>query len=124
MGRGSLPNRPWQGLGRPLNGIWATAPYLHNGSVPNLWELLKKPKDSPINDPQMKKEFRIQEFWVGSREFDPDNVGFDTKKGLSHFKVFTSEGKIQGGNSNLGHTWGTRLSDEQKKQLLEYMKTL
>ena len=31
--------------GRSLNGIWATAPYLHNGSVPTLWELLKPPKD-------------------------------------------------------------------------------
>lgn len=54
--------------GRPLNGIWATAPYLHNGSVPNLYELMKKP------------EQRVTEFWVGSREFDPVNVAMSPHK--------------------------------------------
>jgi len=51
---------------RVLNGIWATAPYLHNGSVPNLWELLKPAKD------------RRTSFMIGSRVFDPKNVGYDT----------------------------------------------
>lgn len=56
---------------RPLNGIWATAPYLHNGSVPNLWQLLQKPAE------------RVTRFWVGSRQFDPINVGFITNEGLN-----------------------------------------
>ncbi|MCF6434046.1 di-heme-cytochrome C peroxidase [Pseudoalteromonas sp. MMG022] len=98
--------------GRPLNGIWATAPYLHNGSVPNLYELMKKP------------EQRVTEFWVGSREFDPVNVGFDTTAGLNKFKVNGSGGKIMPGNSNRGHSYGTDLNDEQKWQVIEYMKTL
>ena len=51
---------------RSLNGIWATVPYLHNGSVPNLWQLLQ-PEDK-----------RVKEFYVGSRELDPVNVGLDT----------------------------------------------
>ena len=51
---------------RPLNGIWATAPYLHNGSVPTLYHLLLAAKDRP------------KSFTVGSREFDPKNVGFRT----------------------------------------------
>lgn len=98
---------------RPLNGIWATAPYLHNGSVPNLWELLKKPEE------------RITEFWVGSREFDPVNVGFDISQGLSKFSVYESgTTTIMPGNSNRGHHYGADLSDDEKRSLIEYMKTL
>jgi mono/diheme cytochrome c family protein len=98
--------------GRPLNGIWATAPFLHNGSVPNLWELLV-----PEND-------RVKEFHVGSKEFDPVNVGFVTDQGPSVFKVLKDDGTIMPGNSNLGHTWGTQLTDDQKWDLIEYMKSL
>jgi hypothetical protein len=50
---------------RVLDGIWATAPCLHNGSVPNLWELLKPAKH------------RTASFMAGSRVFDPKNVGYD-----------------------------------------------
>ncbi len=98
--------------GRPLNGIWATAPYLHNGSVPNLWELLKLPED------------RIKEFYVGSRELDPINVGFDTENGPSVFRVLKQDSTIMPGNSNLGHVYGTRLPDPDKWDLIEYMKSL
>lgn len=98
---------------RPLNGIWATAPYLHNGSVPNLWELLKKPEE------------RITQFWVGNREFDPVHVGFDTSSGLSQFNVFKpGTNTIMPGNSNRGHDYGNHLSDDEKWSLIEYMKTL
>jgi hypothetical protein len=55
---------------RPLNGIWASAPYLHNGSIPNLDELLKRPNERSQAD-----------FKVGSAEFDPVKVGFRTDKG-------------------------------------------
>jgi hypothetical protein len=97
---------------RPLNGIWATAPYLHNGSVSSLWELLQQPKN------------RLSSFWVGDREFDPINVGFVTQQGLSEFKVLNSRGEIMRGNSNRGHSYGTALSTKQKWDLVEYMKTL
>lgn len=98
---------------RPLNGIWATAPYLHNGSVPNLWELLKKPEE------------RIAQFWVGSRELDPIHVGFEINQGLSQFNVYKVGTKtIMPGNSNLGHDYGTGLSDNEKWSLIEYLKTL
>src|SRR4030095_14281120 len=49
---------------RPLNGIWATAPYLHNGSVRNLYELL------------LPAEERTTTFYVGRREVHPASVGF------------------------------------------------
>jgi len=98
---------------RPLNGIWATAPYLHNGSVANLNELLKTPQD------------RAKTFWVGSREFDPLNVGFNIDEGLSKFNVVDNNGSIQHGNSNLGHAYGTtELNDNDKLFLIEFLKTL
>jgi len=98
--------------GRPLNGIWATAPYLHNGSVPNLRELLRKGSD------------RADRFWVGSREFDTVNVGYKTTEGLNEFRVNDEQGKIRRGNSNRGHEYGTQWTDQQKWAVIEYMKTL
>ena len=97
---------------RPLNGIWATAPYLHNGSVPSLWALLQKGEERPTS------------FWVGNREFDPVEVGYDASSGLNEFKVNNQQGDIQAGNSNLGHEYGTSLSDEEKWSVVEYLKTL
>ena len=96
---------------RPLNGIWATAPYLHNGSVPNLWALLMKPEQRPTD------------FWVGGRKFDPKKVGFMDDKNKNHFMVKQNR-KIIPGNSNLGHDYGTSLSDAEKWALVEYMKSL
>ncbi|PMZ49168.1 hypothetical protein C1Y04_30550, partial [Pseudomonas sp. FW306-2-11AC] len=52
---------------RPLNGIWAMAPYLHNGSVPSLNDLLLPPN------------LRPKTFYIGNWEFNPDIVGYDTK---------------------------------------------
>ena len=95
---------------RPLNGIWATAPYLHNGSVPNLWQLLHSEDRSP-------------EFHVGSREFDPKHVGFSIMAGINTSRLDTS---IEG-NSNKGHSGpkqGRNLTPKQKWQLIEFLKTL
>ena len=99
---------------RPQNGIWATAPYLHNGSVPNLWELLQQPAD------------RVMTFYVGSREFDPVRVGFSTdQEGNSAlFRVLDDSGQPISGNSNAGHTYGTSLIENDKWALIEYMKSL
>jgi len=106
---------------RPLNGIWATAPYMHNGSVANLWQTLQKP------------ELRQTSFWVGNRNFDPKQVGFVNKKAeasvhypspSSRFKVRDKKGVIVPGNSNLGHDFGTDLSNQDKWALVEFMKTL
>jgi hypothetical protein len=93
---------------RPLDGIWATAPYLHNGSVPSLYQLL------------LPVEQRDASFYVGSREFDPNNVGFDTGPVDGGFRFDTS----LPGNHNTGHLYGTDLSDDERRQLVEYLKTL
>ncbi len=97
---------------RPLNGIWATSPYLHNGSVPNLWELL------------MPEDERMPRFWVGTQAFDTQRVGFVTNRGKNEFRVFNQEGNIRPGNSNKGHLYGTQLSEDDRWALIEYMKSL
>ncbi len=93
---------------RPLDGIWATAPYLHNGSVPTLWDLLLPPPQRPAT------------FHVGNRELDPVNVGFVTTAGPATTPYDT---KTQG-NTNVGHEYGTGLSEKDRWALIEYLKTL
>jgi processive rubber oxygenase RoxA-like protein len=97
---------------RVLSGIWATAPYLHNGSVPNLWELLKPAKE------------RRGSFMVGSRVFDPKNVGYDTENSPFKSGSFIVDPANANGNGNGGHEYGTALSEEQRWAIIEYMKTL
>ena len=108
---------------RPLNGIWATAPYLHNGSVPTLYDLLLR-KKRPA-DPE-EGEYRPDEFRVGKREFDPKKVGF-VSSGFGSENLAQRDGtrfltELRG-NSNAGHEYG-KLSPEQRYELVEYMKTL
>ena len=110
---------------RPLNGIWATAPFLHNGSVPSLRALLSS--DRP------------KKFWVGHREFSPEDVGFvqdgDQVIERDLFQYDTS--KV--GNSNQGHVYGAQpfewsengvsevikaLTDEEREALLEFLRSL
>jgi len=94
---------------RPLNGIWATGPFLHNGSVPTLYDLL------------LPEGQRPKKFSVGSREFDPVKVGPVTTGGPGTAVLDTG----LTGNSNKGHDYGaSKLTDEQRWQLVEYMKTL
>jgi len=102
---------------RPLGGLWATPPFLHNGSVPSLYALL-----SPVVE-------RPRVFYIGSREFDPQKVGYSTAKfdGGYEFRVDLP------GNSNAGHEFrdrqgkgviGPELSPEERWAIIEYLKTL
>ncbi len=101
---------------RPLDGIWATAPYLHNGSVPNLDELLQ---------PAAK---RSTSFSIGVRTFDPVRVGYLTNVAVfPKFNVKDANGNSIVGNTNAGHEgdeYGTNLSAEERGQLIEYLKSL
>jgi hypothetical protein len=94
---------------RPLNGIWATAPYLHNGSVPDMVELLKPPAQRPAT------------FYVGSWEFDPERLGFDWRSPFPDAFAFDTSVT---GNSNAGHDHGTALGEPKRPALIEYLKTL
>jgi hypothetical protein len=95
---------------RVLHGVWATAPYLHNGSVPNLWQLLTPPAQ------------RQSTFMVGSRQYDPVNVGFVTDRSPSRYGRFVADPAQ--GNGNGGHDYGTHLSTAQRLALIEYLKSL
>jgi hypothetical protein len=97
-----------QYLARPLTGVWATAPYLHNGSIPTLWHLLHPGQ-------------RPSKFIVGNREYDPAKVGY-----LTDGSGWTFDTSLPG-NSNIGHLgdkYGTNLTEDQKAALLEYLKTI
>jgi hypothetical protein len=97
---------------RVLHGVWATAPYLHNGSVPNLWELLTPAKD------------RKTTFMVGSRVFDPKNVGFATDQSPFRNGTFVADPNNMNGNGNGGHEYGSDLSADDRWAIIEYLKTL
>lgn len=92
----------------PLAGIWATAPYLHNGSVPNLYELL------------LPSDQRTTKFYVGSKEFDPKKVGYQTQQSAGATLLDTT----LPGNSNAGHDTYGELTQEQRWELVEYLKSL
>ncbi|HZF08494.1 MAG TPA: cytochrome c [Thermoanaerobaculia bacterium] len=98
----------------PLDGLWLRAPYLHNGAVPNLRQLL-----TPA-------AARTKVFYRGNDVYDPQNVGFvfdlPELDGRRFFRFDTAKP----GNGNFGHegpAYGTTLSPEQKTALLEYLKT-
>lgn len=113
---------------RPLNGIWATAPYLHNGSVPSIYDLLLPLKRE--GDPD-DGEYRLSEFKVGSREFDPVRIGLRTD-GYDGFNFRATKR----GDFNTGHEYGTvhapavkgtkrkPLTEAERWELVEYIKTL
>ena len=97
---------------RVLHGIWAAAPYLHNGSVPTLADLLKPAAERP------------QSFEVGL-VYDLENVGLAREQpGLSFRMITTGCEDPNSGNSRCGHEYGTKLPDCDKRALLEYLKQL
>ncbi len=103
---------------RPLNGIWATPPYLHNASVPNIYALL-----SPVSE-------RPQTFYLGSREYDPVHVGYQSGADFSGASKFDTSLR---GNSNSGHEFnngsgqgiiGPPLAPEERLAIIEFLKSM
>ncbi len=100
----------------PLAGIFASAPYLHNGSVPSLAALL------------LPSDQRPKEFAIGDVLFDPDAVGLGAAvEGgqWSMFAVTDAQGAVIAGNSNAGHDYPAQpLTDSERAQLIAYLKGL
>jgi mono/diheme cytochrome c family protein len=90
----------------PLDGIWATAPYLHNGSVPTL--------DALLNSPSRPAR------WKRLPEYDPDRGGwkYDAKAKKDAYDTRLP------GYGNQGHNFGDKLSEEERKAVVEFLKTL
>lgn len=88
-----------------LDGVWARVPYLHNGSIRTMQELLTPPAE------------RAKTFYRGSQDYDTTQMGY-TDVGAYVFDTSTR------GNSNAGHDYGTALTADDKRDLLEYLKTL
>jgi mono/diheme cytochrome c family protein len=95
-----------------LDGIWARAPYLHNGSVPSLRDLLE-----PV-------EKRPKVFYRGNNVYDQARVGFVSDVEEQNKRKFFRYDTTVAGNANTGHLYGVDLSPEQKDALVEYMKSL
>jgi hypothetical protein len=101
----------------PRDGAWATPPFLHNGSVPSLYELL------------LPAAQRSKTFFLG-RDFDPVKLGVDTSGDSGKFLYDTT----LLGNSNAGHSFqdgprgngviGRLLTDDQRWELIEYLKSI
>ncbi len=104
----------------PLDGLWLRAPYLHNGSIPTLRDLLDSAEQRP------------KTFYRGNDVYDPINVGFESSvpeengKKFFLFRTLDEQRKRIPGNSNQGHEgpkYGTALSTPEKEALIEYLKT-
>jgi hypothetical protein len=99
-----------------LDGAWLRAPYLHNGSVPTMRDLLTAPEKRP------------KQFCRGSEEYDWKNLGFVSATVRQGGRETCSPGFLydttERGNGNLGHAYGTELPQVDKDALIEFMKTL
>jgi Cytochrome C oxidase, cbb3-type, subunit III len=98
-------------VAKPLVGVWLLGPYLHNGSVPTLSDLLSPPQQRPAV------------FYRGYDVVDLDHVGFISTGNEAAAYGFRFDTSIRG-NGNGGHVYGTDLSDNDKRALLEFLKTL
>jgi hypothetical protein len=94
-----------------LTGLWLRGPYLHNGSVPTLRDLLQPPAQRPT------------QFYRGYDVIDAQNGGF-VSQGAQAEKFGVRFDVATPGNSNEGHWYGVELSDADKQNLLAYLKTL
>jgi mono/diheme cytochrome c family protein len=95
---------------QPLDGIWARAPYLHNDSVPTMWDLLKPEDERPV------------QFGLGNDVVDPEKLGFVSDTANARF-VFDTRKRANHNTGHTGYAYGPDLSTDDKRALIEYMKT-
>jgi mono/diheme cytochrome c family protein len=115
----SNPSRGYQAP--PLDGLWATAPYLHNGSVPTVYQVL--------NSKARPTRF-TRSYHTGVEDFDPVRLGWKYREvgapdpalpARERRKVYDT---TQPGRGNGGHTYGDELTDEQRMAVIEYLKMI
>jgi mono/diheme cytochrome c family protein len=115
-----LPTKGYQAP--PLDGIWATAPYLHNGSIPTLYQVLKS--DS-------RPKMFTRSYKTGEADYDAKRIGwkYTVVEALPDIALHPHEARkiydtAQPGRGNKGHTFGDALTEEERMAVIEYLKTL
>jgi len=119
---------PWHGLNEggyqapPLDGVWATAPYLHNGSVPTVYHMLNS---------QVRPKIYTRSYKTEKEDYDQFRLGWKITvldeppdSNLSSFERRKIYDTTLPGRGNGGHTFGDKLSDEERMAVIEYLKTL
>jgi hypothetical protein len=106
----------------PLDGVWATAPYFHNGSVPTVYHVLNS---------KARPKVYTRSFRTGAEDYDPVKVGWKVDvldrgpdadgPGHERRKVYDT---TQSGRGNGGHTFGDDLTEDERTAVIEYLKTL
>jgi hypothetical protein len=116
----ALPTKGYQAP--PLDGIWATAPYFHNGSAPTVYHVLNS-KSRPT--------VFTRSFKTNSEDYDAEKLGWriievkgDSYKKLEPFERRKIYDTKQPGRSNGGHTFGDHLENAERMAVIEYLKTL
>ncbi len=105
----------------PLEGVWATAPYFHNGSVPTIYHVLNS---------KARPKVYTRSYRTGREDYDAIKLGWkitvlekpsaSTKSGFEARKIYDT---TQPGRSNGGHLFGDKFSDDERMAVIEYLKT-
>lgn len=104
---------PYQGyIAPPLDGVWCTAPYLHNGSVPTIEAVL----NSALRPAYWSRDFQHP-------QYDYQSLGWVYKKQDAPAGTAVYNTTLKG-YGNYGHYFGDKLSDKERKAVIEYLKTL
>ena len=104
---------PYQGyIAPPLDGVWITAPYMHNGSVPNLETMLNSGK---------RPKYWQRNFTNPSYNYDIPGWNYEEKEKPGNSEVYNTTLK---GFGNYGHNFGDNLSEKERRAVIEYLKTL
>ncbi len=98
-------------VAKPLVGVWLLAPYLHNGAVPTIADLLTPPAQRPAR------------FYRGYDVLDTERLGFMASGAAAAAHGYSFDTGLRG-NGNGGHLYGTDLSADDKRALIEFVKTL
>jgi mono/diheme cytochrome c family protein len=106
----------------PLDGVWATAPYFHNGSVPTVYHVLNS---------TARPRIYTRSYRTGKEDYDPVKLGWkimvlDTPPApkTPAFELRKIYDTTQPGRGNSGHVFGDKFSDEDRTAIIEYLKTL
>jgi mono/diheme cytochrome c family protein len=105
-------------VAQPLDGIWATAPYLHNGSVPTLWHLFHADRRPVV---WKRTEDGYDQTRVGLEVEELTEVPSEARKMVDKRRYFDTR---KAAKSAEGHTFPEALSEEEKTAVIEYLKTL